>query len=72
VLAYEIMTPDAGVGPNIRKGRIEQLNNDIDSGAQYGMVKLNKTLIRLVREKRITKNDALGASYDPQTLKREL
>lgn len=72
VLAYEIMTPDGGVAANIRKGRIEQLNNDIDSGAQYGMVKLNKTLDRLVREGRITKEEALGASYDPQTLKRGL
>ena len=72
VLAYEIMTPDGGVAANIRKGRIEQLNNDIDSGGQFGMVKLNKTLMRLVREGRITKNEALGASYEPQTLKREL
>lgn len=72
VLAYEIMTPDGGVAANIRKGRIEQLNNDIDSGGQHGMVKLNKTLARLMREGRITKNEALGASYDPQTLKREM
>lgn len=72
VLAYEIMTPDGGVAANIRKSRIEQLNNDIDSGGQYGMVKLNKTLARLVRERRITKEEALGASYDPQTLKREI
>ncbi len=67
---YEIMTPDGGVAANIRTGRFEQLNNDIDSGGQYGMVKLNKTLVRLVREGRITKDDALGASYEPQTLKR--
>lgn len=71
VLAYEIMTPDGGVSANIRKGRIEQLNNDIDSGGQYGMVKLNKTLQKFIREGRITKNDALGASYEPQLLKRE-
>lgn len=72
VLAYEVMTPDGGVAANIRKNRIEQLNNDIDSGGQWGMVKLNKTLARLVREGRITKADALGASYEPQTLKREI
>ena len=71
VLAYEIMTPDGGVAANIRKGRIEQLNNDIDQGGQFGMVKLNKTLARLVREGRITKDAAMGASYEPQTLKRE-
>ncbi len=71
VLAYEILTPDGGVAANIRKGRIEQLNNDIDSGAQYGMVKLNKILAKLVREGRITKDDALGASYEPHLLKRE-
>ena len=72
VLAYEIMTPDGGVAANIRKDRIEQLNNDIDSGGQFGMVKLNKMLARLVRDGRITKADALGASYEPQTLKREI
>lgn len=72
VLAYEIMTPDGGIAANIRKQRIEQLNNDIDQGAQFGMVKLNKTLVRLVREQRITKESALGASYDPAQLKKEL
>lgn len=66
--AYEIMTLDAGVPATIRKGKDEQLFNEIRGGGAFGMVTLNDMLAKLVKEGHLSKEEALRHSYDADDL----
>lgn len=68
VPAFEIMTMDGGVPATIRKAKDEQILNEIRQGGKHGMVALNDMLARLVRENRITAEDAMSHSYDTDEL----
>ncbi|HDK03302.1 MAG TPA: type IV pili twitching motility protein PilT, partial [Gammaproteobacteria bacterium] len=72
VLAYEIMTTDGGVGPQIRKGKLEQIPNEMRQGASYGMTRMDDTLAKLVKEKRITIDEAVRHSASPEEFRRVL
>ncbi len=72
VLAYEIMTTDGGVGPQIRKGKLEQIPNEMRQGAAYGMTRMDDTLAKLVKEKRITTEEAVRHSSNPEEFRRAL
>lgn len=70
VLAYEIMTADGGVGPQIRKGKIEQIPNEMRQGGGFGMVRMDDSLARLVREKRVTVAEAARAASNPEEFRK--
>lgn len=70
--ACEVMTLDGGIPATIRKGKDEQILNEIRQGQQFGMVVLNDMLAKLVRDKQVTAEEALRHSYDVYELQNQL
>lgn len=70
VLAYEIMTTAGGVGPQIRKGKIEQIPNEMRQGGSYGMVRMDDTLARLVQEHKTSVAEAARYASNPEEFRR--
>jgi Tfp pilus assembly pilus retraction ATPase PilT len=69
VLAYEILhnnTP--AVADAIRNNNVRALQDQMHQGAEYGMVTLNQTLRKLIRDQLIDQNMALEATYDRSEL----
>jgi twitching motility protein PilT len=52
----------------IRTGRIESIDNNIQTGRSDGMYLLEDTVSRLLREGRITRETALRFVSDPRIL----
>jgi len=72
VLATEMMVATSGVRNLIRENNLQQLRSAIETGAKDGMHTLNASLLRLVREGRITAETAISASNDVKGILREL
>jgi twitching motility protein PilT len=69
VAALEILVNSPHVRDLITTGRVASIQRAIEgSGAYYGMQTLNQSLARLVLDKVITRQDALGASINPTDL----
>jgi twitching motility protein PilT len=69
VLAYEILhnnTP--AVADAIRNNNARALQDQMQQGAEYGMVTLNQTLRKLIRDQLIDPRLALEATYDRSEL----
>lgn len=56
--ALEILIADTGVRTMIREKKFQQLNLAIDTGAERGMISMNKYLAKLVLEKEISMEQA--------------
>ncbi len=56
--ALELLIADTGVKTMIREKRFQQLNLAIDTGAEKGMISMNKSLAKLVMEKEISLEQA--------------
>ena len=69
VPAVEVMIANTAVRTLIRDGRIQQLNLAIDTGADVGMISLNRSLADLVRRKEISMEQAEFYSLNPSELK---
>ena len=72
VLAYEIMTASSSVRANIRSGRYEKLPSDIAQGGDEGMIRMESCLANLVRDGVITRDAAMSAAPDTETLTQRL
>lgn len=72
VPAYELMTLDGGVAATIRRGKDEQILNEIRQGGAHGMMALNDMLARLAREGQVSADEALRHSYDTEELQQLL
>ncbi|RKX26198.1 MAG: type IV pili twitching motility protein PilT [Candidatus Zixiibacteriota bacterium] len=68
VLAMEIMVATPAVRAIIRDDKIHQLYSMIQSGQKFGMKTMNQSLAELYQGGKITINDAMGFSHDPQEL----
>ncbi|MGH7144077.1 MAG: type IV pilus twitching motility protein PilT [Planctomycetota bacterium] len=69
-MAAEIMIPNAGIRSLIRDDKAHQIYSMIQTGGQDGMVTMNQALHNLVRGGKITMDEALRRSGDPEDLKR--
>lgn len=69
VPVVEVLRVNSAVKNLIREGKTHQINNIIQTGAEEGMVPLNKSLAELVRSKVISKDDALSFSNNQRDLK---
>jgi len=67
--AVEVMIANTAVRSLIREGRIQQLNLAIDTGADIGMISLNKSLADLVRNREISIEQAEFYSLNPNELR---
>lgn len=72
LLCAELLVNTPDVRQLIREGRTHQIFNSMDTGAGKGHVLLNRVLKEKVREGVIDAQDALGATYDPAGLTKEL
>lgn len=71
-LAAELMVATQDVRQLIREGRSHQLFNAMDTGSSKGQQLLNRVLVKMVRANEITEQEALFATYDVQSLSKEL
>lgn len=72
VPALEIMINNPGIASLIRENNMRQIPTALASGAAEGMQTFNMSLASLIRQKLITKEEALWASDNPDELEMTL
>ena len=70
VLASEILIVTAAIRNLIREQKIEQVQLAIQTGGKMGMQTMNQSLAELYRQNRITFQEAMMRSLDPEDLRR--
>lgn len=70
VAATEIMIATPAVRNIIREGKSHQLDAVIQTGAEYGMQSMDRTLVNLIHEGRITYDEARNYAVDLEELDR--
>lgn len=68
VMAMEIMIATPAIRAIIRDDKIHQLYSMIQAGQRFGMKTMNQSLAELYQTGRITINDAMNNSHNPQEL----
>jgi twitching motility protein PilT len=68
VAAYEVMVADPAVRNLIKEGKTNQLRNSLVTGQRAGMVTFEQSLTVLIREGRITAEDAFSRSLYPKEI----
>lgn len=66
--AYELMLVNVPVATKIREHRGHQLRSEIQKGRNEGMVPLELSLAKLVRERRVSEDTARSFASDPRLL----
>jgi twitching motility protein PilT len=72
VAAAEIMISTPAVRNIIREGKTHQLDAVIQTGAEQGMIQMDKALAQLVKSGRITQDEAKGYCIDTEEFERLL
>jgi len=72
VPAYELLVNTPATANLIREGRTHELPSVLETGSEYGMVALNRSLAELVGAGEISVEDAYTHSYNPQALEKML
>ena len=70
--AYELLINNNAVGNLIREKRTHEIDTVIETGAEEGMIDMNRCLADLVRAGEITPESAYSRSWNPKTLERLL
>jgi twitching motility protein PilT len=70
--AYELLINNNAVGNLIREKRTHEIQTVIETGADEGMIDMNRCLADLVRSGEITPESAYSRSWNPKTLERLL
>jgi twitching motility protein PilT len=71
-LAYEIMMGTSDVRNNIKEQKINLIANSLSQGGQLGHVLMNSCLTKMVKDKIVSKEDALAHAYDREGLQKQL
>lgn len=69
IAAHELMIANPAVRNLIRENKIHQLDLVIETSAEEGMISLNRSLVDLVKQKKITEDVAERYSLNPTELK---
>jgi twitching motility protein PilT len=72
VPAYELLLNNNAVSNLIREKRTHEIQTVIETGADEGMIDMNRCLADLVRQGEITVESAYSRSWNPKTLERLL
>jgi twitching motility protein PilT len=72
VPAYELLIANNAVANLIREKRTHEIQTVIETGAEEGMIDLNRSLAELVRMGEITAESAYSRSWNPKSLERLL
>lgn len=70
--AFEVMTVTGAVRNMIREGKTFQLGAVIDSGSGQGMISMDQSILRLMREGLISEETALRYAVNVDSVKRSL
>jgi len=70
--AYGLLVANNAVSNMIRENRTHEINNLIETGADEGMISMNRTLATLVRSGEVAPESALAVAVDPDGLERLL
>jgi twitching motility protein PilT len=70
--AYELLINNSAVSNLIREKRTHEVQTVIETGAEEGMIDMNRCLAGLVRSGEITVESAYSRSWNPKTLERLL
>ncbi|MHB2026258.1 MAG: type IV pilus twitching motility protein PilT [Elusimicrobiota bacterium] len=70
VLACEVLIVTAAIRNLIREQKVEQIQLAVQTGGKFGMQTMNQSLAELYRRKRITFQEAMEHSLDPEDLRR--
>ena len=70
VLACEVLVVTAAIRNLIREQKVEQIQLAIQTGGKLGMQTMNQSLSELYRKNRITFQEAMMRSLDPEDLRR--
>ena len=70
--AYELMISNNATANLIREKRSHEIQTVIETGAEEGMIDMNRSLADLVRSGEITVESAYSRSWNPKTLERLL
>jgi twitching motility protein PilT len=70
--ACELMLNTSAVANLIREKRTHEIQTVIETGAEVGMIDMNRSLAELVRRGEITVESAYARSWNPKTLERLL
>ncbi len=72
VAAREVMVVTAAIANLVREGKTHQIYSAIDTGAKFGMISLDNSLLNLVKQRVIAKDVALAKSSNPQSMQARL
>ena len=72
VPAFEVMIVDSAIANMIREGKVHQMDNVIYAGADQGMVTMDNDILRLYREGKITRDNALMYAINPELLAKRI
>ena len=72
VPAFEVMLVDSAISNMIREGKVHQMDNVIYAGASQGMVTMDNDILRLYKEKQISRENALLYAINPDLLSKRL
>lgn len=70
--AFEIMYLNNAIRNMIRENKIHQIDNVIATGLSEGMVSMDNSLLRLMRENKIDKETCISYSSDPEQMRMRL
>jgi len=71
-LACEVLIANSAVRNLIREQKIEQIPTIIQTGGKFGMVTMNQSLVELYKKQKISYQEAVTRSADPEDLKKLL
>lgn len=71
-LATEVLLPNGAIRNHIRKGSIQQITNTVQTGLANNMHTMDSSLIQLHQEGKISREDVLVYSVDPELAQKQL
>jgi twitching motility protein PilT len=72
VPAYELLINNPAVSNLIRERRTHEIQTVIETGSEYGMIEMNRSLADLVQRGEITVENAFAHAFNPKGLERLL
>ncbi|MEA5145512.1 MAG: PilT/PilU family type 4a pilus ATPase [Candidatus Limiplasma sp.] len=72
VPAFEVMLVNSAISNMIRENKVQQIDNAIFAGAGEGMLSMDSDILRLFREGRITRENALLYAVNPDVLAKRM
>jgi twitching motility protein PilT len=72
VAAFEIMTSTDAIRSRIRDNKTNMIKSDLQTGAKFGMMTLDASLMNLYKEGLISYEDLITKSQDPDSVVQKL